>query len=85
MSRHHGFKVGLALTRRLQRMGVNMFDDPRRTPSPMPAHFFLRFVNLKRMMQRELVEFLDPSLVGDAWLEEAGQIPCPNPSKCLGL
>ena len=31
------------------------------------------------------MEFIDPSLVDDAWLDEAAGIPRPNPSKYLGL
>ena len=34
---------------------------------------------------QELMEFIDPSLVDDAWLDEAARIPRPNPPKYLGL
>lgn len=34
---------------------------------------------------KELIEFVDPGLVDDAWLDEAVQIPRPNPSKYLSL
>ena len=34
---------------------------------------------------RELIEFIDPSLVNDAWLQEAARVPRPNPPKHLSL
>ena len=34
---------------------------------------------------RELIAFIDPSLVTDAWLEEAVRVPRPNPPKYLSL
>ena len=132
MSLHRGFKVGLALTQKLQRVGVDLFRNPFRTPSPMFALLILRFVNLEKMMRREfdltaygdlwsrmilagqaylsslppdrvfalryedvlqrpreklqeLIEFIDPSLADDAWLDEAALIPRPNPPRYLSL
>ena len=34
---------------------------------------------------RELIDFIDPSLADDAWLDEAARIPRPNPPKYLSL
>ena len=132
MSQHRGFKVGLALMQKLRRMGVNLFDNPTRMPSPMLALFLLRFINLEKMMQREfdledygemwsqmilsgtaylsslpsdrvlalryedvlerprqklreLMEFIDPDLADDIWLDEAARIPRPNPPKYVTL
>ena len=34
---------------------------------------------------RELIEFIDPSLASDAWLDEAARIPRANPSRFLSL
>ena len=34
---------------------------------------------------KELIEFVDPGLMDDAWLDEAVRIPRPNPSKYLSL
>ena len=34
---------------------------------------------------RELIDFIDPGLADDAWLDEAAQIPRPNPPKYLSL
>ena len=34
---------------------------------------------------RELIDFIDPSLADDAWLDEAASIPRPNPPKYLSL
>ena len=34
---------------------------------------------------RELIEFIDPSLSNDAWLQEAARVPRPNPPKYLSL
>ncbi len=34
---------------------------------------------------RELIEFIDPSLLDEAWLDEAVSIPRPNPSQYLSL
>ena len=34
---------------------------------------------------RELIDFIDPSLADDAWLDEVAQIPRPNPPKHLSL
>ena len=34
---------------------------------------------------RELIDFIDPSLADDAWLDEAARVPRANPSKYLSL
>ena len=132
MSQHRGFKVGLALTQKLQRMGIDLFANPFRTPPPALALFMLRFVNLEKLMRqqfdleaygdlwsrmilsgqaylstlpaerllalryedvlerpreklRQLIEFIDPGLVDDKWLDKASLIPRPNPAKYLAL
>ena len=63
MSQHRGFKVGLALTQKLQRMGVNLFDNPLYTPNPRFALFMLWFVNLEKLMRREF----DLAAYGGLW------------------
>ena len=34
---------------------------------------------------RQLIAFIDPSLADDAWLDDAAQVPRPNPPKYLSL
>ena len=55
---------------------------------PAERYFALRY---EEMLQhphekiRQLIEFIDPSLADDAWLDEVARIPRPNPPKYLSL
>ena len=42
-------------------------------------------VHNPREKLRELIEFIDPSLSNDAWLQEAARVPSPNPPRYLSL
>ena len=54
-----------------------------------PERFFaLRYEDMlqrPREKIRELIDFIDPSLVDDAWLDEVARIPQANPPKYLSL
>ena len=55
---------------------------------PAERYFALRYEEMlqhPREKLRELIEFIDPSLADDAWLDEAARIPRPNPPKYLSL
>ena len=58
--------------------------------SSLPRERFLA-LRYEEMLQhpreklRELIDFVDPSLADEAWLEEAARIPRPNPPKYLSL
>ena len=58
--------------------------------SSLPSDRFLAlryedFLQHPRAKLRELLEFIDPELVDDAWLDEAVRIPRPNPSRYPSL
>ncbi len=58
--------------------------------SALPADRFLALryeevLDRPREKLRELIEFIDPSLSDEAWLDKAASIPRPNPSKYLSL
>ena len=54
-----------------------------------PERFFaLRYEDVlhhPREKIRELIDFIDPGLADDVWLDEAARIPHPNPPKYLSL
>ena len=58
--------------------------------SSLPARRFLALryediLHRPHKKLRELIEFVDPSLADDAWLDEAVLIPRPNTSRCRSL
>ena len=63
-----------------------MILSSREYLSPLPPEQFLslRYEDVlqhPREKLRELIAFIDPSLVDDAWLDAVAHIPRPNPSK----
>ena len=58
--------------------------------SSLPAEQYFA-LSYEEMLQhphekiRQLIEFIDPSLADDAWLDEVARIPRPNPPKYLSL
>ena len=68
----------------------NMIRSSRTYLSSLPADRFLslRYEDVLRNPRRklrELVDFIDPSLADDDWLDSATRIPHPNPSKFASL
>ena len=67
-------------------MWSRMILSSREYLSALPPEQFLslRYEDVLRQPRdklRELIAFIDPSLVDDAWLDAAARIPRPNPSK----
>ena len=68
----------------------NMILSSRTYLSSLPAGRFLslRYEDVLRNPRRklrELIDFIDPSLADDDWLDSATRIPRPNPSKFASL
>ena len=71
-------------------MWSRMILSSREYLSSLPAErfFALRYEDMvqhPREKIRELIEFIDPTLADDAWLDEAARIPHANPPKYLSL
>ena len=67
-------------------MWSRMILSSREYLSSLPSERFLslRYEDVlqhPREKLRDLLAFIDPSLVDDAWLDAAARIPRPNPSK----